>query len=574
MAWSNSATEDSLCNVSVSSFTATHQALFDTIVSHNSPLKKSSTHPSVGSRYSSPISSASLGILTTGNVETQCNNGEKERGRGKAREGEGGGGEVKKTGHPLSERRVATPADERKPLTVNNNCKVLSVPVTSPTKKKRASFSPSPVQTEDSDVEKKSTGITKKMVEKKMVEKKKGSSLSSSGLKKGGGGGQINLAQLTSISKPYSPPPTPSSTRLSSSPLPSHPSAPPPVPPPPVANCFEDDFVSRGPDSSTVAPGNRDATPTQQDQAYILGQLRRSLPKKPTPLNLTKLPVSSSYPLPPIPLSSVPPIPFPPPPAAANYFKDRRVESSVAPGNRETTPTQDRPYVFTTSGQKLPLPRTTPTGFNKGLTGPFNYPQALPSFLSPSINPYPPPLGNTSSLSNSLTPPTNCVASLTYNETTPPNPHPVKHPTADNYVSNPLYMKNLPRQQRREEQYFPEEDLNTTFIVSKETTAARRERELGRSYPVAVPNKLCLNNSSQGGGARMGGVRGVRKNKKSPVKVPVRPLGDLTSSNEYNKSDGGGGAATETTADRTSQPRYLSLTKSAANKRQTITRYK
>ena len=115
--------------------------------------------------------------------------------------------------------------------------------------------------------------------------------------------------------------------------------------------------------------------------------------------------------------------------------------------------------------------------------------------------------------------------------------------------------------------------MNTTFIVSKETTAARRERELGRSYPVAVPNKLCLNNSSQGGGARMGGVRGVRKNKKSPVKVPVRPLGDLTSSNEYNKSDGGGGAATETTADRTSQPRYLSLTKSAANKRLTITRY-
>lgn len=566
MAWSNSATDDSLCNVSVSSFTATHQALFDTIVSHNSPLKKSSSHPSVGSRYSSPISSASLGILTTGNVETQCNNGEKERGRGKAREGEGGG-EVKKTGHPLSERRVATPADERKPLTVNNNCKVLSAPVTSPTKKKRASFSPSPVQTEDSDVEKKSTGITKKM-----VEKKKGSSSSSSGLKKGGGGGQINLAQLTSISKPYSPPPTPSSTRLSSSPLPSRPSAPPPIPPPPVANCFEDDFVSRGPDSSTVAPGNRDATPTQQDQSYILGQSRQPLPKKPTPLNHTKLPVSSSYPLPLIPLSSVPPIPFPPPPAAANYFKDRRVESSVAPSNRETTPIQDRPYVFTMSGRKLPLPRTTPTGFNKGSTGPFNYPQALPSFLSPSINPYPPPLGNTSSLSNSLTPPTNCVASLTYNETTPPNPHPIKRPTADNNVSNPLYMKNLPRQQRREERYFPEEDLNTTFIVSKETTAARRERELGRSYPVAIPNKLCLNNSSQGGGARMGGVRGVRKNKKSPVKVPVRPLDDLTSSNEYNKSDGGGGAATET-ADRSSQPRYLSLTKSAANKRQTITRY-
>ena len=567
MAWSNSATDDSLCNVSVSSFTATHQALFDTIVSHNSPLKKSSNHPSVGSRYSSPISSASLGILTTGNVETQCNNGEKERGRGKGREGEGGGGEVKKTGHPLSERRVATPADERKPLTVNNNCKVLSAPVTSPTKKKRASFSPSPVQTEDSDVENKSTGITKKM-----VEKKRGSSSSSSGLKKGGGGGQINLAQLTSISKPYSPPPTPSSTRLSSSPLPSRPSAPPPIPPPPVANCFEDDFVSRGPDSSTVAPGNRYATPTQQDQPYILGQSRQPLPKKPTPLNLTKLPVSSSYPLPPIPLSSVPPIPFPPPPAAANYFKDRRVESSVAPGNRETTPTQDRPYVFTMSGRKLPLPRTTPTGFNKGSTGPFNYPQALPSFLSPSINPYPLPLGNASSLSNSLTPPTNCVASLTYNETTPPNPHPIKRPTADNNVSNPLYMKNLPRQQRREEQYFPEEDLNTTFIVSKETMAARRERELGRSYPVAVPNKLCLNNSSQGGGARMGGVRGVRKNKKSPVKVPVRPLDDLTSSNEYNKSDGGGGAATET-ADRSSQPRYLSLTKSAANKRQTITRY-
>ncbi len=62
--WTMEHTHDSLHDVSVSSFAPTHQALMDTIIAHSSPLRKVGN---TGSRYSSPINAASLGLLTVSN---------------------------------------------------------------------------------------------------------------------------------------------------------------------------------------------------------------------------------------------------------------------------------------------------------------------------------------------------------------------------------------------------------------------------------------------------------------------------------------------------------------------------
>ena len=458
---SNTITHDSLCDVSVSSFTATHQALFDTIVSHSSPIKKGYT---AGSRYSSPTSSASLGILTrSSELES-------------ARNRDVGGVGRKVSQHPLAERRVAVSGNKSTESVQSNessnstgSCKVLSTPVSSSSKKKRVLFSPSPGQSDDED----DVDHEKPIVKSTTLNKPQ---TDAAGVRKG----HLNLAQLTSISKPNYPPSCPSPP-LSSLPLFPGPPPPPHAPPPHAPtirslpsfsnNCFEDNFVQRAP------------------------------------------------------------------------------QSPVTPGNRQTTPTQVMPFCVTSGGFKLPLPRTTPTSDIKSHT-PFNYPPPPLSapYFSPSAHQHyaPPTFNNPSSLSNSLTPPMQCVTSLNYNVDTPPAPRPPdKRSTDSNPIYNPIYMKSI-------EPSADEDRLNTTYTVTKET---------GRAHPLAVPNKLGLNSVHQKGGVGgVAGMRGVRKNKKSPVKVPVRPLVEL--SNEYNSS----GDVNKP------QPRYLSLTKSAAIKRQTLTR--
>ena len=57
--------QDSLQDVSISSFANSHQSLMDTIIAHNSPPRKASE-----GRYSSPINSASLGLLTVSSCST------------------------------------------------------------------------------------------------------------------------------------------------------------------------------------------------------------------------------------------------------------------------------------------------------------------------------------------------------------------------------------------------------------------------------------------------------------------------------------------------------------------------
>ena len=64
--WTMEHTHDSLHDVSVSSFAPTHQALMNTIIAHSSPLRKVN-RSNTGSRYSSPINAASLGLLTVSN---------------------------------------------------------------------------------------------------------------------------------------------------------------------------------------------------------------------------------------------------------------------------------------------------------------------------------------------------------------------------------------------------------------------------------------------------------------------------------------------------------------------------
>ena len=458
---SGTITDDSLCNISVSSFTATHQTLFDTIVSHSSPIKKGNT---AGSRYSSPTSSASLGILT-GSLKPF----ESETTRNR----EGSGGRKVSQQHPLSQRRVAV-SGKKSTESVHSNdssssggsCKVLSTMVTSPSKKKRVLFSPSPAPSdyEDDDHE-------------KPIVKRTSQIKSQTDVPGGGKKGHLNLAQLTSISKPYPP-------SRSYSPLSSLPPSPPPPPLPPHTptirslpsfsnNCFEDNFVQR--------------------------------------------------------------------PA----------ESPVTPSNRQATPTQAVPFCLTSGGFKLPLPRTTPTSDIKSRT-PFNYPPP-PPYLSPAVHHQyvPPTFNNPSSLSNSLTPPMQCVTSLNYNVDTPPG-HPPDELSTENYVSNPIYMKSIQSNQISTD----EDSLNTTYTVTKETRGSRR------GHP--VPNKLSLSSVHQKGGVGgVAGMRGARKSKKSPVKVPVRPLAELSSSsNEF----------TDCGDINKPQPRYLSLTKSAAIKRQTFTR--
>ncbi|XP_003387534.1 PREDICTED: kinesin-like protein KIF18A [Amphimedon queenslandica] len=457
--WANSTiTDDSLCNVSVSSFTATHQALFDTIVSHSSPIKKGNT---AGSRYSSPTSSASLGILTRSSDPFES---ETMRNR------EGSGGRKVSQQHPLSERRVAVSGKKSTESVQSSDssisagsCKVLSTMATSPSKKKRVLFSPSPAPSDNED------DNHEKPIIKRTTQIKSQNDAPSAAKKS-----HLNLAQLTSISKPYPP------SRSSLSPAPPLPAHAPTIRSLPSFsnNCFEDNFVQRPP------------------------------------------------------------------------------ESPVTPSNRQATPTQAIPFCVSSGGFKLPLPRTTPTSDIKSRT-PFNYPP--PPLAAPYFSPAPhqhyapPTFNNPLSLSNSLTPPMQCVASLNYNVDTPPVPRPPDKRSTENFVSNPIYMTSI----HSNDITTDEDSLNTTYIITKETGS-------GRSHPLAVPNKLSLNSIHQKGGVGgVAGMRGARKNKKSPVKVPIRPLAELsTSSNEFNSS----GDINKP------QPRYLSLTKSAAIKRQTLTR--
>jgi hypothetical protein len=91
----NTHLQDSLCNISVSSFSQTHQDLFDNIVKYNSPIRPSSTAAHNSHRYSSPTIAASLGILTNSTLGFSKNTA---------------------VNHPLSNRKMATPPLSSNPL--------------------------------------------------------------------------------------------------------------------------------------------------------------------------------------------------------------------------------------------------------------------------------------------------------------------------------------------------------------------------------------------------------------------------------------------------------------------------
>ena len=138
--------QDSLFEMSVSSLTHTQQALFDTINTQNSPLRRPG-----GSRYSSPSNSASLGLLTV-TIPTVNTT----RSRSPISKSPTLSPSLIKpcSPHPLSTRLVATPTRSNgSSLTsstspsqqpVNGGCltgKVLSVPIKSPRLNRQVAFS-------------------------------------------------------------------------------------------------------------------------------------------------------------------------------------------------------------------------------------------------------------------------------------------------------------------------------------------------------------------------------------------------------------------------------------------------
>ena len=160
----NQELQDSLCNISVSTFSSSHQVLFDSIVSNSSPLRKLDT-----ARYSSPTNSASLGILSTSKVATTTNPVKpvaltiQSPSPSPSTQNKG------LTNHPLSNRLVAPPTPVRLPSTdsmlssISTTSlststggslagKVLNVPMKSPSLKKRVIFSPPPPTVEEIEI--------------------------------------------------------------------------------------------------------------------------------------------------------------------------------------------------------------------------------------------------------------------------------------------------------------------------------------------------------------------------------------------------------------------------------------
>lgn len=138
--------QDSLFEISVSSLTQTQQALFDTINTQNSPLRRPG-----GSRYSSPSNSASLGLLTVTIPTVYTTRSQSPISKSPTLSPS----LIKPCSpHPLSTRLVATPTKSNSssltsstsPLQqlVNGGClsgKVLSVPIKSPRRNRQVAFS-------------------------------------------------------------------------------------------------------------------------------------------------------------------------------------------------------------------------------------------------------------------------------------------------------------------------------------------------------------------------------------------------------------------------------------------------
>ena len=483
--------QDSLCNISVSTFSSSHQVLFDSIVSHSSPLRKLDT-----ARYSSPTNSASLGILSTSKVPTTTNPVKpvtltiQTPSPSPSTQNKG------LTSHPLSNRLVA-PTPVRLPSTdsmlssISTTSlstptggslagKVLNVPMKSPSWKKRVVFSPPPPTVEDIEVKENEDTY-------KSCEEKPTAPISR----------QTSQTRTQSVDK-IPPPlqvkekknttkkiqiPTTTSSSLSENVSNS-------IPPPPRRSQSTSSVLTQSTteqssfkSSSIVVQGKKGSSPKSRVNLAQLTSITKTADSSfvpvafQSPINAFEDNFVASYPATsksinhtPISKStSNPPYILPPP---STFI--------VTPDNKRlpvpsTTPVlQSYPIGYhTPNGRRLPMPMTTPISSQPYQQGsshqfPYQYPPPpsnsfvtqpfanfSPAFEQHFVPPPPPPrLGGVMSPTQSQL--NRCVTSLSYNTADSPSPHStqpkvqdktVRSPSANKMIdmtesslSNPLYM--------------------------------------------------------------------------------------------------------------------------------------
>lgn len=625
----NQELQDSLCNISVSTFSSSHQVLFDSIVSNSSPLRKLDT-----ARYSSPTNSASLGILSTSKVPTTTNPVKPVALTIQSPSPSPSSQNKGLTSHPLSNRLVAPPTPVRLPSTdsmissISTSSlstptggslagKVLNVPMKSPSRKKRVIFSPPPPtveEIEDEDV-------------CKSFEKKPTAPISC----------QISQTRTQSVDK--IPPPLqvkekknttkkiqiPTTTSSLSENVSNS------IPPPPQRSQSTSSVLTQSTteqtsfkSSSIVTQGKKGSSPKSRVNLAQLTSITKTADSSVVPVTFQS-PVNAfednfvaSYPVPsksinhtPISKStSNPPYILPPP---STFI--------VTPSNKRlpmpsTTPVlQSYPMGYhTPNGRRLPIPTATPISsqlYQQGSSHqfPYQYPPPptnsfvtqpfasfSPVFEQHFIPPPPPPrLGGVMSPTQSQL--NHCVTSLSYNTADSPPPHSrqpkiqdktAQSPSSANKItnitesslSNPLYMvqpstitSNTHKQKPVSQTSSQTTSTKPPSPVRGFTSPTTSEDKLNLTYVKSEPSVLKENPPRTGSSKSTMNTSSVtsifkgkdKRSKKSPT------LLNGTKPLQHLQVDSTGVLDTNRsitqTAGEKKQPSYLALTKSAAFKR-------
>ena len=619
----NQELQDSLCNISVSTFSSSHQVLFDSIVSNSSPLRKLDT-----ARYSSPTNSASLGILSTSKVPTTTDPVKPVALTIQSPSPSPSSQNKGLTSHPLSNRLVAPPTPVRLPSTdsmlssISTTSlststggslagKVLNVPMKSPSRKKRVVFSPPPPtveEIEDEDVwksfEKKPTApISCQISQTKtqsvdkippplQVKEKKNTTK------------KIQIPTITTTSS--------LSENVSNS-----------IPPPPQRSQSTSSVLTQSTtektslkSSSIVVQGKKGSSPKSRVNLAQLTSITKTADSSVVPVTFQS-PVNAfednfvaSYPAPsksinrtPVSKStSNPPYILPPP---STFI--------VTPSNKRlpmpsTTPVlQSYPMGYhTPNGRRVPIPTATPISSQPYQQGssyqfPYQYPpppnnsfvtQPFASF-SPVFEQHfipPPRLGGVMSPTQSQL--NRCVTSLSYNTADSPPPHltqpkiqdkTAQSPSPNNMIditesslSNPLYMvqpSTIPSSTHKHKPVSQTGSTKPPSPVRGCTSPTTSEDKLNLTYVKSQPSVLKENPPQTGSSKSAMNTSSVtsifkgkdKRSKKSPPLLngtkPLQHLQvDSTGVLDTNRS------ITQTAGEK-KQPSYLALTKSAAFKR-------
>ena len=546
--------QDSLCNISVSSFSQTQQTLFDTIVKYSSPHRN-------GSRYSSPPKSASLGILTCSGIPPASVPAE-ERSQS-VMSAPIPSPVVNRTivkPHPLSTCRIA-PSPSQSPTYCQSPGgslagKVLSMPVTSPRRKKRVVFSPSPSADEEYNEENNEGADDKGEVA--------GHDVTLAKIRERHNMAEKPLPPVRKIAVPINTPAPRTQRSFSTSALVTT-VAKKEVPNPPnkplvTINSSENRNMVSATTTSTRPNGTR----------IDLAQLTSI-----TNSQINVVETSSSS-------------------VAINGFEDNFVNSPtvytrkpsgalslqlpITPTNKHGgTPVFPKVFCLTPNGQKLPIPATTPQSPRQKV---FYYPQPYSNF-SPiggvgHIKPVPSPRYNL----------TQCKTSLDYSTDGSPT-HKIKSELTkslperkNNSLSNPLYISHTvpppttPTTSKDQKLSVSKsiyqsdhedlsddgscDKLNSTYIVSKSST--NKDTSTSRLSPSRLSKKEST-------------ISSIFKGKDKKTKRPplVKPLITIDNSNSTNSTtteqfDNHSYSSLSSVGEK-KQPSYLSLTKSAASKR-------